>query len=68
MDRPKRPTLWGWPLPSPSTIVILTVVGSLLAYLFANSGLATLVASIGAAMVTVVIYKRDKAERNSGSR
>ncbi|NND01692.1 MAG: hypothetical protein HKN91_02810 [Acidimicrobiia bacterium] len=56
-----RPRLAGWILPLPSTVLWLTVAGSILAYVVYSRAVANVVAIVGGIALTVVLVVRDKS-------
>ena len=58
-DHP-RPTLWGWVLPEAKTVVWGTILISVAAYFIIDRAAANLLAIVGAVLLTVILYKREK--------
>lgn len=62
-----RPRLWGWVLPEARTVLWGTVILSVAAYfIFEGQATANLIAIIGAVLLTVVLYKREKLDEPDG--
>ena len=57
----ERPTLAGFILPQPSTIVWATIVSSVLGYFVFSRAAANLIAIVGAIILTIVLVVRDKS-------
>lgn len=61
-EPPRGPTLFGWELPEPSTIIWSTVIGSTVSYFLIGRALANLIAVAGGILVTYVLIKREAGD------
>ena len=58
----ERPRLAGWILPLPSTVLWVTVVGSVVGYFIYSRAVANIVAIAGGIALTIVLVARERAK------